>query len=62
MKEDRCNTNVMSKKFVYKKNHLLKTKKISALIYHSNGEVNKEANEIVVDANIKLENHKYKSN
>lgn len=61
LKDDGCNTNVMSTSFVNKNLHLVNIKGTSVTINHSNREVTEDVNEIVVDAEIQMGSHKYKS-
>lgn len=62
LKDDGCNTNVISKSFVNKNRHLLETKSTCVNINHSYRKVVEEASEVVVDGLVEIGNLKYKSN
>lgn len=62
LKDDCCNANVMSHSFVNKHKEYLNIRKTSFLINHSNKDSVEEATEIVVDTEIQIVYHRYKSN
>lgn len=61
LKDDGCNTNVISKSFLNRYRNLFQTKKASFTINHSNKGSVEEANEILVDEEIQIGNHQYKT-
>lgn len=62
LKDDGCNTNVISKSFVDANRHLLDVRLSPATINHSNKNSVEETNEIVIDAEVEIGSHKYRSN
>lgn len=62
LKDDGCNTNVMSTSFVNKNRHLLNIAKKSAIINHSNSKTTEKASEIVLETEVEIGPLKYRSN
>lgn len=62
LKDDGCNTNVISKSFVKRYCHLLQVRRTSFSIFHSNKQSTEEATHVILDAEIQLGNHVYRSN
>lgn len=62
LKDDGCNTNVMSKTFVQMYRHLLDVRPTTATINHSSKHVKEESGEMVVGAEVEIGPHQYTSN
>lgn len=62
LKDDGCNTNVISKSFVNQHRHLLKIKPASIIINHSDKNATEKAQEMVMDTEIRIGPRIYKSN
>lgn len=62
LKDDGCNTNVLSRSFVKANRDILDVRSSSATINHSNRNSVEHSSEIVVDAEIEIGPHKYRSN
>lgn len=62
LKDDGCNTNVISRTFVNRNRHLFNIKKTSVTIHHSNKKIIEKAEDVIVDAEIEIGSHTYRSN
>lgn len=62
LKEDGCNTNVISRSFVKQYRHLLNVKKACFVISHSSKSITETATNVVIDASIQIGEHVYSSN
>lgn len=62
LKDDGCNTNVISKSFVEANRHLLTLRHEPSLISHSDKDYTETSEEVVVDTEIELGTHSYRSN
>ena len=62
LKDDGCNTNVMSSSFIKKHGHLLTLKKDNLSITHSENKTTETATQLVVDAEVRIGAHRYRSN
>lgn len=62
LKDDGCNTNVLSKTFVNKNRHLLNIQKEQSVISHSDKDYIETSSDIVVDAEVEIGCYKYRSN
>ena len=62
LKDDGCNTNVVSKGFVKKFQHCLKVVDDNIMVQHSNKDSKERASQIVLNGTLKIGNHSYKSN
>ena len=62
MKDDGCNTNVISKEFFYKHRHMFKAKRVNIKIAHSDKNRTESANWIVKGATLQIGQHVYQSN
>lgn len=62
LKDDGCNTNVLSKTFVDRNRQHLDIRKTTFLIQHYNKESNEQAPEVVIDAEIQIGSHFCRSN
>lgn len=62
LKDDGCNTNVLSTHFVNKHAHQLQIQKASFQILHSKRNTTEQASQLVVNATVHLGGHKYTSN
>lgn len=61
LKDDGCNTNVIAKSFVDRHRDLVQTHKAVFTISHSNKRSIEKASEIVLNTEIQIGDHKYKS-
>lgn len=62
LKDDGCNTNVISRTFVNRNRHLFNIEKTSVTIHHSNKKIVEKAEEVIVGAEIGIGSHTYRSN
>lgn len=62
LKDDGCNTNVLSHEFVEKNRSRLNIINSNTSINHSNKETHEFATEVVLDAEVEIGTHKYRSN
>ena len=62
LKDDGCNTNVMSSSFIKKHGHLLTLKKDNLSITHSENKTTETATQLVLDAEVRIGAHQYRSN
>lgn len=62
LKDDGCNTNVLSKDFVQKHRDLLNIRREDTIISHSDKRYTESSSEIIVDAEIEIGAHRYRSN
>lgn len=62
LKDDGCNTNVISKSYVNRHRHALNIVKGRFEINHSNKNTTKEANEVVLNTPVQIGSHIYHSN
>lgn len=62
MKDEGCNTKVVSLSFVNKTSQFLKIKRNSAEINHLNRKTTKYASEVVIDPQLKLQHRTYPLN
>lgn len=62
LKDDGCNTNVISKAFVKQNRRLLKIRKTRSVINHSDKARTETSSEIVIGAEVEIGKHKYTSN
>lgn len=62
LKDDRCNTNVLSKDFVNKRRHILKVQQRKSIISHSDIISTENSSEIVLETNVEIGKHVYRSN
>lgn len=61
VKDDGCNKNVVSSSFVNRNRHFLNIEGTSAETNHSSRKTTEHASELVIDAELKLGNHTYRS-
>lgn len=62
LKDDGCNTNVLSREFVRRHFHLMKIHKTNLIGQHSNKALSEQATEAVVNAELEMGDHIYRSN
>lgn len=62
LKDDGCNTNVVSKTFLAGHSDLFRVKDTPTLLSHSKKDSNEEASQVIVDAELRIGRHTYRSN
>lgn len=62
LKDDGCNTNILSTDFVRRNRHLLQTAKRNTVIKHSDKETTQRSNIVVLNATLNIDSHLYTSN
>lgn len=62
LKDDGCNTNVVSRTFLENNRDLFRVKETRTLLSHSKVDTTEEASEVVLDAELRLGGHVYRSN
>lgn len=61
LKDEGCNTNVISKEFVKQNRRFLKIRKMHSVISHSDKNSSEWSSEIVIEAELEIGRHKYTS-
>eukprot|EP00171_Calliarthron_tuberculosum_P016982 IDg16982t1 len=62
LKDDGCNTNIVSREFARRYYDSFRVNKVDTIVTHSKRGSTEKATDIVMDAEIKIERHKYRSN
>lgn len=62
LKDDGCNTNVVSKRLVKKFRHCFKVVDDDVLVQHSDKDSNERSSQVVLNGTLKIGNHTYTSN